>query len=93
MARQETLYQPFPSKNKKYKYSVYVKGPTGKPKLIGFGSPGFGDFRSGTATIKQRDAYQARAKAIRKKDGSLAYKDKDSAAFWSLTYLWGYKGK
>ena len=91
MARQETLYQPFPSKNKKYKYSVYVKGPTGKPKLIGFGAVGYRDFRSGTATAKQRDAYQARLKGIKKGDGSLAYKDKDSAAWWSLNYLWGGK--
>jgi hypothetical protein len=89
MARQETIYQPFPSKNKKHKYSVYVKGSNGKPKLIGFGAPGFGDWRSRTATTKQRDAYQARARAIKKGDGSLAYKDKDTPAWWSYYYLWG----
>jgi len=91
MVRQEILYQPFPSKNKKHKYSVYVKGSNGKPKLIGFGAPGFGDYRSGTATAEKRDAYQARAKAIRKKDGSLAYKDKDSPSWFSYHYLWGGK--
>ncbi len=90
-SKYQTLYQPFPSKNKKYKYSVYVKGANDKPKLISFGSPGYGDYRSGTATKKQRDSYQARAKAIKKKDGSLAYKDKNSPAYWSLTYLWGGK--
>ena len=91
MVRQEILYQPFPSKNKKHKYSVYVKGTNGKPKLIGFGSPGFDDWRSRTATAEKRDAYQARAKAIRKKDGSLAYKDKDSPSWFSYHYLWGGK--
>jgi len=90
-SKYQTLYQPFPSKNKKHKYSVYVKGANDKPKLIGFGAPGFWDYRSKTATAKQRDSFLSRIKGIKKGDGSLAYKDKNSPAYWAYTYLWGGK--
>jgi hypothetical protein len=46
------------------------------------------DFRSGTATEAQRRSYLARAKGIKKKDGSLAWKDKTSPNYWSVRYLW-----
>jgi len=68
--------------------SVYVKGENGNPRLIHFGAKGMDDFRSGTATAKQRKSYLARAKGIKKKDGSLAYKDKNSANYWAVKYLW-----
>lgn len=37
---------------------------------------------------KRRDAYRARHKAIKLKDGTLAYKNKNSASYWSWRYLW-----
>jgi len=68
--------------------SVYVKGASGKPRLIHFGAAGMDDFRSGTATAEQRKSYLARAKGIKKKDGSFAYKDKNSPNYWAVKYLW-----
>ena len=35
--KKKTLYKPFQSKAKNKKYSVYVKGKGGIPKLISFG--------------------------------------------------------
>lgn len=81
------LYQPFPSKSPKKKYSVLVKNKD-KFKIIHFGQRGSKDYRSGTATEKERQAYIARASKIKKKDGTLAINDKDSPAFWSLFYAW-----
>lgn len=37
---------------------------------------------------KRRDAYRARHKAIKLKDGTLAYKNKNSASYWSYNFLW-----
>jgi len=78
------LYIPFKSKAKGKKYSVYVKDG----KLIHFGAKGYPDFRSGTASIAQRDRYLKRASGIRTKEGKKAYLDKNRAAFWSYHYLW-----
>ena len=73
------LNKPFKSKQPGKKFSVYVKTNTKKGyKLIHFGAKGMDDFRSGTATEAQRRSYLARAKGIKKKDGSLAWKDKTS---------------
>jgi hypothetical protein len=82
------LYKPFKSSKAGKKMSVYVKGANGNPRLIHFGAKGMDDFRSGTATAQQRKSYLARAKGIKKKDGSLAYKDKNSANYWAVKYLW-----
>tara|TARA_R110000737_G_scaffold264338_1_gene272210 strand:- start:43 stop:315 length:273 start_codon:yes stop_codon:yes gene_type:complete len=82
------LYKPFKSKAKGKKMSVYVKGPNGNPKLIHFGAAGMDDWRSGKATAAQRKSYKARAGGIKKKDGSLAVKDKNSANYWAYHYLW-----
>ena len=82
------LYKPFKSKKSGKKFSVYVKSPSGGKKLIHFGATGYPDFRSGSATAEQRKSYLARAKGIRKKDGSLAYKDKNTANYWAVRYLW-----
>lgn len=82
------LYKPFKSKQKGKKFSVYVKSPTGRPRLIHFGAAGMDDWRSGTATPAQRKSFRARMKGIKRKDGSFAYKDKNSPAYWALTYLW-----
>ena len=37
---------------------------------------------------KRRASYRARHKAIKLKDGTLAYKNKNSASYWSMNYLW-----
>ncbi len=68
--------------------SVYVKSASGGKRLIHFGAAGMDDFRSGTATAAQRKSYLARAKGIKKKDGSLAWKDKNSANYWSRKVNW-----
>tara|TARA_R110000765_G_scaffold267902_1_gene366958 strand:- start:2253 stop:2519 length:267 start_codon:yes stop_codon:yes gene_type:complete len=85
--KQRPLNKPFPSKAKGKKYSVIVM-KDGKRKLINFGATGYDDFRSGTATKAQRASFRARMKGIKRKDGTYAYKDKSSPAYWSLTYLW-----
>jgi hypothetical protein len=83
------LNKPFKSKVKGKKYSVYVKTDTTKGyKMISFGASGMDDWRSGTATKAQRKSFRARMMGIKKKDGSFAYKDKSSAAYWALNYLW-----
>lgn len=82
------LYKPFRSKKAGKKFSVYVKSPSGGKRLIHFGQAGADDWRSGTATPAQRKSYLARAKGIRKKDGSLAWKDKNSSNYWAVRYLW-----
>ena len=83
------LNKPFKSKIKGKKYSVYVKSDNNKGyKLIHFGAAGMDDWRSGTATAAQRRSYLARAKGIKNKKGELTYKDKSSANYWSVNYLW-----
>ena len=78
------LYKPFKSKKKGKKYSVYVKDR----KLIHFGATGYPDFRSGTATLKQRDRYLKRARGQLTKEGKKAYLDKNRASYWAVKYLW-----
>jgi hypothetical protein len=81
------LNKPFKSKAKGKKYSVIVMDK-GKRRLINFGAKGMDDWRSGTATKEQRKSFRARMKGIKRKDGSFAYKDKTSPAYWALNYLW-----
>tara|TARA_R100001369_G_scaffold79532_1_gene109577 strand:- start:2122 stop:2385 length:264 start_codon:yes stop_codon:yes gene_type:complete len=81
--------KPFKSKAKGKKYSVYVKDNNKKGyKIINFGAVGYDDFRSGTATKEQRKSYLARAKGIKNKEGQLTYKNKKTANYWSVRYLW-----
>ncbi len=83
------LNKPFKSKQPGKKYSVYVKTDTKKGyKIVHFGAKGMADWRSGTASKEQRKSFRARMKGIKRKDGSYAYKDKTSPAYWSLNYLW-----
>jgi len=87
-AKQKPLYKPFKSSKAGKKFSVYVKSASGGRRLIHFGAKGMDDWRSGTATPAQRKSFRARMKGIKKKDGSFAYKDKNSSAYWALNYLW-----
>tara|TARA_R100000654_G_scaffold31768_1_gene56717 strand:+ start:1330 stop:1596 length:267 start_codon:yes stop_codon:yes gene_type:complete len=88
MTDKKPLYKPFPSKKAGKKFSVYVKSASGGKKLIHFGAKGMDDWRSGTATKAQRKSFRARMKGIKKKDGTFAYKDKNTSAYWALHYLW-----
>lgn len=67
-------------KGKKY-YVIYNK------RRINFGAKGMSDF-----TIhkdkSRRDRYRQRHGKIKLKDGSLAYKNKSSPAYWSWHLLW-----
>ena len=65
-----------------------MKSKSGNKRLIHFGAAGMDDWRSGKATKEQRKSFRARMKGIKRKDGSYAYKDKNSPAYWSLNYLW-----
>jgi len=84
---EKKLNKPFKSNVKGKKYSVYVKDGD-KVKKVNFGAKGMDDWRSGTATKEQRKSFRARMKGIKRKDGTFAYKDKTSPAYWSLNYLW-----
>lgn len=88
--KNKPLNKPFktPASSKK-KYSVYVKTKDGKTKKVSFGAKGMDDFRSGTATKEQRKSFLARMKGVKRKDGSFAYKDKTSPAYWAVKFLWG----
>ncbi len=67
-------------KNKRY-YVVY------NGKIINFGQPGAHTYADG-ATMQKRDAYRARHRKIKLKDGSFAYKNKNQASFWAYRLLW-----
>lgn len=65
-------------------------------KTIHFGNPFYEHFHDRTGIWsnkdhndpKRRESYRKRHKAIRLKDGSLAYKDKNQPSYWSMNYLW-----
>jgi len=79
------LYQPFPSKAKNKKYSVYVM-KDGKKTLLHFGDSRYEDFRQHKDKKRQK-SYLARAKGIRNKKGELTWKLKDTPNYWSVK-LW-----
>jgi hypothetical protein len=89
------LYKPFKSKAKGKKYSVYVM-KDGKKKLIHFGDSNMEQYRDKIGLYKsknhndpvRRKSYLARAKGIKDKQGRLTYKDKNTANYWSVNYLW-----
>ena len=85
---EKPLYKPFKSSKSGKKYSVYVKSKSGGKRLIHFGAAGMAGWWSGKATKEQRKSFRARMGGVRKKDGSLAIKDKNSAAYWAYNYLW-----
>ena len=90
------LYKPFPSKVKNKKYSVYVKGKNGKPKLISFGDKRYQQFKDKLGHYsnlnhldkKRRDSYRKRSRGIRNKEGKLTYLDKNTANYYSYNFLW-----
>ena len=77
------LYQPFPSQKKDKKFSVFVL-KNGKRTLIHFGDKRYRHNYSKRA----REDYDRRSKGIRDSKGKLTYNDKNSANYWSRTFLW-----
>lgn len=97
MENKKELYKIFKSTAKDKKYSLYVKGYNGKPKLIHFGQLGFDHYRD-TTPLKlyskldhndeeRRKRYLQRAKGI-KKDGKISWTDKNSANYYAVKFLW-----
>jgi hypothetical protein len=92
------LYKPWKNDTKsKNKYWVYVEADNKRGyKKIGFGYKGMGQFRDkgGNYTsldhgdAERRKRYLARAKGIKNKKGELTWKDKNTANYWSIKYLW-----
>jgi hypothetical protein len=90
------LYKPFKSSAKNKKYSVYVKDNDKNKKLIHFGDKRYEHFKDKIGEYKKldhgdkerRENYLKRAKGIKDKTGKLTYKDKNSANFWSVNFLW-----
>ena len=89
------LYKPFVSKAKNKKYAVYVmKGD--KKRLINFGDSRYGQFKDKIGHYssldhndkERRKRYLARAKGIKNKKGELTWKDKNSANYYAIRYLW-----
>jgi len=70
------------SKTKSKRFYVVYNG-----KRINFGLKGGQTFID-HKDKKKRDAWKARHHKIKLKDGSLAYKNKNQASFWSSAILW-----
>ena len=83
------LYKPFKNNtNSKYKFFVYVKADNKRGyKKIGFGDKNYKDFTQHKDPERRR-RYLARAKGIKDKEGNLTYKNKNSANYFSVKYLW-----
>ena len=83
------LHRPFKNTTKsKNKFWVYVNDDSKKGyKKIGFGDKNYEDFTQ-HKDEKRRKSYLARAKGIKNKKGELTWKDKNSANYYSVRYLW-----
>ena len=80
------LYQPFVSKAKNKKYSVYVKN-NNKIQLIHFGDKQYGQFRDKIGNYKNNDNNDPkRHKAYYDRHGRS--NDKNSARYWAQRILW-----
>jgi len=96
--KKKELYKPFKSSAKNKKYSVYVKGPTGKPKIVHFGDSRYAHYKDTTGVgawtnkdhndKERRKKYRARAGKIKDKEGKLTIKNKDTANWWAYHKLW-----
>jgi len=83
----KTLYKPFVSKAKNKKYSVYVKGKEGKPKLIHFGDRRYKQFKDKLGHYSKLDHNdEKRKEAYYARHGEA--KSKNSSKWWSHEILW-----
>lgn len=82
------LYKPFLYKGKaKKKYSVYVKGKSGKPKLIHFGLLPYPHFKDKIGHHKRLDTNDAdRRRRYHARHGRKT--DKNTAGYWASKILW-----
>ena len=81
------LYKPFVSKAKNKKYSVYVKGPNGKPKLIHFGDKRYGHYRDKLGHYTNKDTNDPkRRKAFYDRHGRS--NNRNTAKYWAGRVLW-----
>ena len=81
------LYKPFKSKAKNKKYSVYVKGKGGKPKLIHFGDSRYGQFKDKLGEYSHLDHNDPkRRKSYYNRHGKAT--SIDTAKYWSHKILW-----
>jgi hypothetical protein len=81
------LYKPFKSKIKNKKYSVYVKGSNGNPRLIHFGDSRYQQFKDKIGDYKHLDhGDKQRRKNYYSRHGKAT--SKDSAKYWSHKILW-----
>lgn len=86
------VFQKSKVKNKKYS----VKSPSGK--TINFGDTRYQHYKDSTGLglyshldhkdPVRRAAYRKRHAALKLKDGTPAYKNKEQAAYYSYYYLW-----
>jgi len=80
------LRQPFPSKAKGKKYSVYVM-KDGKKKLIHFGDRRYGQFKDKIGHYKHLDhGDEKRKKSYYARHGKAT--DRNSAKYFAHRYLW-----
>ena len=87
MENNRQLYKPFVSKAKNKKYSVYVKGQTGKPRIIHFGDSRYGQFKDKIGHYKSLDHNDPkRKKNYYARHGKAT--SKDTAKYWSHKILW-----
>ena len=95
MLDSKPLYKPFKSSAKGKKYSVYVM-KNDKKRLIHFGDANMqqyfdklGHYKNLNHNDKERRRrYLARAKGIKDKNGNLTWRNKNSANYYSVKYLW-----
>ena len=84
---EKKLYKPFVSKAKNKKYSVYVKGSKGNPRLIHFGDNRHQQFKDKIGHYSNLDhGDPKRKKAYYARHGKAT--SKDSAKYFSHKYLW-----
>ena len=86
--REKKLYSPFPYKGSaKKKYSVYVKGQSGNPKLIHFGQLPYPHFRDKIGKHSRLDTNDPeRKKRYYARHGRT--NDKNTAGYWASKILW-----
>lgn len=85
--KKKTLYKPFVSKAKNKKYSVYVKGKSGNPRLIHFGDKRYGQYKDKLGHYTHLNHKDKKRRAnYHSRHGKAT--SKDSAKYWSHKILW-----
>lgn len=85
--KKKQLYRPFVSSAKNKKYSVYVKGDKGNPKLIHFGDKRYPHFKDKLKHYSHLDHNDPkRRESYLKRHGKAT--SKDTAKYWATKTLW-----